>query len=392
GSMHAQGTNALIGARGISVTFDADLSAITTLDAGSGSDRSEAVRAGFGASLEGSRNLIMAAGMATNKGNVVLYNPNGATDINFNGGTVELVSRDGSVKALGTFTTPGDLTVTAAQMFQGNGAPTVGGDYSITAEDFSGGVFNPVFTGTDNNFSITDTSSLTIGNISAPGDLTVSAAGSLSVNGAFGSPVSVNGDITLTSGGSITLQGNLTTSAANSVWLNAGGSIVQSGSVITTGTLHAQAGTGLSLVGNNSWQAASLWGGSYVQARAAGDWTLLDAYSGGSYLYLTGPSITVAGDVEAAFDVVFDADVVIGADVALESHNAEVTFHGTVDGSGTLAVSSATGTFFNSDVGANGGLFGLVVEGDSTFNGSTLRTINAIELDDVTIGGTSPTV
>src|SRR5690606_8727553 len=194
-----------------------------------------------------------------------------------------------------------------------------------------------------------------------------------SVNGAFGSPVSVNGDITLTSGDSITLQGDLTTSAANSVWLNAGGSIVQSGSAITTGTLHAQAGTGLSLTGLNSWQAASLWGGSYVQAKAIGDWTLLDAYSGIGYIYLTGPSITVAGDVDAGGALTFDTNVVVGDDVTLQSRNGGVIFYGTVDGGGALAVSSASGTTFHGDVGA-GGLFSLAVEGDSTSNGSTLRT------------------
>src|SRR5690606_14099145 len=162
GSMESPGTNAVLAAQGMSITFDANLSAFTTVTLGNGSTRVDAAVIAPGASFNGARNLVMGAGMSGGQGNVLLYNPGGASDIQFNGGSVELVVRDGHVKALGTFTTPGDLTVTAAQMFQGNGAPTVGGDYSITAEDFSDGVFNPVFTGTDNNFSITDTSSLTI--------------------------------------------------------------------------------------------------------------------------------------------------------------------------------------------------------------------------------------
>src|SRR5690606_9536579 len=141
-------------------------------------------------------------------------------------------------------------TVNAAKMFQGNGGPTVGGDYSITAKDFSGGVFNPVFVGTDNDFSITDTGgSLTIGDVSAPGDLSVSVTGgSLNTNGTFGSPRSVNGDVTLSAAGDISLSSNLTPQApGHSVSLNAGGAITQVSGSIITDTLHASSGSGITL-------------------------------------------------------------------------------------------------------------------------------------------------
>jgi filamentous hemagglutinin family protein len=389
GSTASAGENALLGSRGMTVTFDGNLGAITTLDLGSGSTQANSVIVRPGASFSGSRTLLMAAGMATSSGQVLLANPGGATDITFSSGSVELVSRDANVVAQGVFTTPGDLTIEAAQMFQGNGGPTVGGDYSITAQDFSGGVFNPTFVGTTNGFSITDTQGgLTIGDITAPGDLTVTSLdGSLGVSGAFGSPSSTNGDILLTASDMINLAGDLTTSAGHVVSLNAGGAIAQTAGVITTDTLYAAAGTSIALNDLNSWSAAAFNSGSGdVSAVSSGDWTLLSASSAGA-LSLGGQSIGIAGYVLANGDMTLDGDVVLDGDTTMTSFAGAVTLTGDVDGSlspSNLTVNTSSGAFFNGDVGAGVALTSLTVNGDSTFDGTTLRTAGAIDLDDVT--------
>ena len=385
GSTASAGDNTLLGSRGMTVTFDSNLSAITTLDLGSGSTQAISVVVRPGASFSGTRTMLMAAGMNTSSGNVLLANPGGATDIHFGTNSVDLVSRDANVITQGVFTTPGDLTINAAQMFQGNGAPTVGGDYSITAQDFSGGVFSPTFVGTDNDFSITDTQGgLTVGGLTAPGNLSITAQGaSLSTVGALSS---TSGNLRLEASDAINLSGDLN-ATVGSVTLVAGSTIMQPAGVISTGTLDATAGATIALNDLNSWSAAGFnSGGGSVSAVSTGDWTLLDSSSAGA-LHVTGQTIGVNGMVLANGDLTLDGDVSVDGDTTMNSFTGAVTLAGDIDGAHALTVGSGTGTYFNGNIGASTALGSLTVNGASTFSGSTLRTAGAMDLDTFVANG-----
>uniref|UniRef100_UPI00105B814C beta strand repeat-containing protein n=1 Tax=Cognatilysobacter terrigena TaxID=2488749 RepID=UPI00105B814C len=400
GAFASSTTNTLVSARNLTVDFDASLGAVTTLTINTGSGQGNGVIVGAGAAFSGTRNVLMASGMSNGQGNVLLANAGGANDIRFNSGSVELISRDANVVAQGVFATPGNLTVDAsAGMFQGNGGPTVGGNYSITARDFSGGVFQPTFVGGGNNFSITDTQGgLVIGNVVAPGDLSVTTTnGDLIVDGTFGSPGSQNGNVYLTSSGAITLNGAVTTSSApgHSIWLNAGTSINQTGSAITTGSLFASATTGISLQ-----RAANYWGTAQFTNTSSGDvsatattaWQLLGATSAGG-LYLGGTSIGVAGNVLAIGDMAFNSNVVLNGNTTMQSNAGSGLLGGTVDGNGgptNVTVNAANGATFSGNVGATTALSSLTVNGAAQFNGGSVRTTGAIDLDAVTLGAVNP--
>ena len=396
GFLSSPGTNALFGARDMVVTFDANLNA-TTYAVNTGSSAPNAVSVVPGAAFAGTRNVLMAAGMTTGQGNVVLANPGGATDIVFSNGSVELISRDANVVTQGVFATPGDLTVNAGQMFQGNGGPTVGGNYSVTGQDFSGGVFNPVFVGTTNSLSIIDTQGgLTITNLSAPGDINVTSTnGSLGVSGFFGPTTSTNGNISLATSDSLTLDGDLVTSApGHSISLNANGAIAQTAGTITTDSVFATAGSNITLGSLNNWNAASFAnsGAGDITANSTSAWKLLAASSGGA-LNLTGPSIGLAGAVQAIGGMAFNGAVVLNGDTSLLSVTGNVLLDGTVDGgifSSNLTVDAPGDVTFNGDVGAGTALTSLTVNGDSTFNGTALWTTGSINLEDVTLGGSNP--
>jgi filamentous hemagglutinin family protein len=393
-SFSSTGSNMLLGARDVTVTFDANLGAITTYTVNTGASQVNSVLVGTGAAFTGAQNILMAAGMASGQGNVLLSNPGGASDIVFNAGSVELVSRDANVVAQGVFTTPGDLAVTAGNMFQGNGGPTVGGNYSVTAQDFSGGVFNPVFVGTNNSLSITDTAgTLTIGNISAPGDINVAvAAGSLSTNGTFGAPTSTNGNISLSAANDIYLGGDLLTLApGSSISLSAAGSISQTAGRITTGTLNASAGFNITLGGLNDWKAASFTnaGNSSIIANSFSSWSLTGAQSHGS-LQLSGLNIVLAGDAVATGDIEFTDPVSVEGDRLIQSTGGNVLLDSSLDGSvfpSNLTIDAGGESFVNGNVGATTALTSLTVNGTSTFSGASLATTGAIDLDDATITG-----
>ena len=399
GSLSSAGSNMLFGARAMTVTFDADLGAVTTYTVDLPSSQWEGIYAGAGASFSGNRTLLMSAGMFAGQGNVLLDNAGGANDVVFHSGSVELVSTNGNVDAWGTFTAPGDLTVYAGLMFNGNGGPTVGGDYSITAMDFSGGVFNPVFVGTDNDFSITDTNgSLTIGNITAPGDLNVTVyGGSLYTNSTFGSPTSTNGNMSLSADGDILIGGNLYAQApGGSISLAAGGAIIQSAGAIITDTVYASAGYHIQLDGMNLWRAASFTNsdaGARIFANSLLAWDLLGASSQGA-LYLEGPSIGVSGNVQSVREMILQGDVVVNGDTALRSATGTVSLLGAVDGgaaSSNLLIDAAGGTTLYGNVGAATALTSLTIVGDSTFYGTSLGTVGAVDLDDATIGAVGGT-
>ncbi|MGY3265770.1 filamentous hemagglutinin family protein [Lysobacter sp. HA35] len=398
GSFVSSGTNALIGSGGMTVTFDANLSAITTLDLGAGSSQANAVTVGNGAAFTGARNLITAAGMTNAQGNVLLANPGGANDIRFNAGSVELVSRNANVTAQGVFTAPGDLTISAGEMISGNGGPTVGGNYSVTAKDFSGGVFQPIFVGTTNSFSITDTEggiSVAGAFLHAPGDLSITTTngGPLSVTNFGGVPLSSdNGNVVLNASGGIDLSGNVSTSAGHFVQLNSGDSITQSGGVITTTNLFASSNNSITLGGNNSWTSASLMNSvsGNILATSVSNWSLGSGSTSRGSMTLVGPTVALAGSVSAIGNVAVQGNALLTGDTSVLSAGGSVTFSGTLN-SGVapydLSVTSATGTTFADNVGATQALDALTVNGASTFNGTSLSTVGAVDLDAVALGG-----
>jgi filamentous hemagglutinin family protein len=80
----------LIGARDVSVGFDADLNAYTDLVINVESTAADAVTVRDGASFSGSRTIITAAGMADNQGNILLTDTPAATEVTVVGGDVVL--------------------------------------------------------------------------------------------------------------------------------------------------------------------------------------------------------------------------------------------------------------------------------------------------------------
>jgi len=408
GTVNAGGGEiAVIGARGLTVSFDGDLNAFTTLTMDAGGNQV------VGAQIDGgdftaARTVIAAAGMTSGQGNVLLSN-GGAPFLTFNNGDIELHSRDGDVVNQRRIDAPGDLSITAGRIidFSTGGSAVVAGDYAVAADDFYAGVFSADLTGIDSSLSITDTAGgLYVGSLTAPGDINLSTTngGGLTISNWDPSvPLQSGGDVRLTTtgGGDLELAGNLSTGATGTLWLDSSSGIRQTGGVASTRYVSAQAVNGIQLDGANLFGTGSFRnsgaGGVAVRSDSAGFWL--------------GAAQTGSGDVTvtAANGIVLDGAVVdtdngnarIDANVSVAGPNivsasGTVTFNGAIDAGASimgrnLEVTSGAGTTFNGSVGGTSALDTLIVNGAATFRGTGVHTLQGLSLDDVSIAATGTT-
>lgn len=313
-------------------------------------------------------------------------------------------------------------------------APSVGDSYRVRGADFVGsGVFSPVFTqGIENTFVIQDTAGgFSAGALSSPGRLWIEVqnGGGLSVDGPL---FSTNGDIQLITldGGDITLAGNVTSgqnvgSNNEHVVLKSSGAINQTAGVVDTtrdaasgGFLHATAANGISLTGLNRFGNAAFQnsgaGGIAVRnasgsaGTAAFNLTTVDladgfnpliagATTGSGNIAITADSGMRVNGVPVATgggDIAITGATLVAGATAFTATGGAAAFNGTLDGAaagqGDLVVTSANGTTFNGNVGASSALASLTVNGASTINAATVRAVNAVDLDDVTVGAGAP--
>src|SRR5690606_24007297 len=105
--------------------------------------------------------------------------------------------------------------------------------------------------------------------------------------------------------------------------------------------------------------------------------------------------ITVNGDVGSAAaatgKIDFDGPVTLATTpIPVETNDADVHFHGTVDGAQTLTIAAGTGkTTFDAAVGSNVALTSLLTDagGSTALNGGSIRTTGVQAYNDaVTLG------
>ncbi|QPQ54355.1 hypothetical protein IC614_08310 [Allosphingosinicella flava] len=314
-----------------------------------------------------------------------------------------------------------DMTLVAGQLLNTNSASrTVGRNYAITAGDFTGGAFQPSFSTTTGDLTITDTAGgLVLNGLTAPGTLTVNTLnGSITILGSGIS--STNENIVLSAGGSgiIQLDGDVTATAlGRSVSLSAFNAIIQNSGTIATNTLTANS-VGASVDLDNVANAVTTLGASSAAGgfhyRDANGLVVSGAINGGGGVTLTagagatlnisnasvqaaGGSINLAGDTVALANSTVSnsgGQVAIAGAASLTgnvqvSANGNASFSGTVDGAGSLVVNSPGMTTFGGAVGGNTALTSLVTDapGATALNG-TVRTTGAQTFNDaVTLGG-----
>lgn len=391
------GEIAAVGAQALTVGFDADLNAFTTLAMDAGSNQTVGAQIN-GGDFTAARTVIAAAGMTNGQGNVLLANT-GAAFLTFIGGNIELTSRDGNVVSERQISAPGDLTVTAGNVIDigGAGGIYVQGDYSLTADDFYGGTFSATLLGTNSAFSITDTrGGIAVGALTAPGDFTITATNGGSVNIASwnGNPLaSTNGNVRIATvgGGDIQLTANVITgtTAGRTITIDSSGRIDQTGGALTTHGLVATAQAGAWLPNLNQLSTASLSAASgdvRVNSSVAG-YSLTQATTGWGSVTIDGANGVTLSDATVRSDngsVTINPAVRLVGNNVVRSQGGGVTFAGTVDaatvGVGQLGIASTTGTTFGADVGATSALGSLSVTGSALAHGSAIRASNGIAL------------
>ncbi|WP_106638667.1 YDG domain-containing protein [Allosphingosinicella vermicomposti] len=175
-----------------------------------------------------------------------------------------------------------DAMLNASNMIY-QGDVTVGGDYAITAQDFSGG-FNPNLTGANSKFTITDTGGgLTVGTLSAPGTLTINVTNGGSLSQVGGNLSSANSDVVLSTVG--------------------GGLIALDGTINSPGVVRLISSGALTQTATSSIFSSSLFGiaaGNAILTGANQVSTLAGLVSGGRVSFTNDRTLTVTGSVEAA--------------------------------------------------------------------------------------------
>lgn len=479
GRANASGSNALIGANSAQILFSSNLDAYVgiTITEGASQNVSVGSAATFdaGAAASGGRTIIAAAGTSNLgqilfsgtsadrvdfvEGDVVIYSAastTGANDprsivaggavqdlvsgaapnllpayINATGGSVDIRGA-GNVVVDGLTASAGSVRIEAGDLLTVNSSVSTKGDYSIIADDWTGGfAFTPTFTGGAGvgDFNITDTAGgLTIGGRTAPDDLRITTVnGGLTIIGGALTATAGNVELTTIGGGDIQLQDAVTdTGADDTVKLNSAGAIWQTSGAITAGTLTGSsvgyasltsatnqivnlgafsAGAmtlrdvggltiGNVLVGGGAGgvdvqtTGALMVNGSQVRAGAGG--TLLlngttgttlnsadldglyDVSFGSGGVSSTGTTTIDAGN---SFSVSSSALNVAGNLTVTAANNASF---GTVNGGGGLTVNAGADTYFLQNVGATTALGSLTTNaGGTTQLYGTIRTSGA---------------
>lgn len=358
-------------------------------------------------------------------------------------GTLDLVGRSIAITGPGVLAADGNVTVLADSAINLGGLSS-GGTTTLTAQNPVSSAWGPVsvaslssvglVTVSAGAFDAASPGALTFADsFAANGDFKVQTAGNLTVG-----VVTAPGQISLTStGGTLRNTGSL---SGGSVALGAGGAILADAAITSQSTLVATAGgaltsgSSISALGNTSIDAA---GGITVPTLTSGGTTLLRATGGaisigtllssGAVTLLgrtatvssTGP-LTVAGATTTAGDLVLSAggDMVIaaadasgavtlsapGGNITASAFNAtgavtanaravsiaspgSLTFANSAASAGGFAV-TAGGNLTFANVGASGAL-GVSAGGLATFNGVATGSSIAVTSGDIRVGATA---
>ena len=219
-----------------------------------------------------------------------------------NGGDIAIAAANGGSISLGGNLSAGgggDVHLTAAGTLSSSSGQSIAGqDLFLTAQDFTGSIFDAATLQETQDLSITDTAGgLTVVGLSAAGNLSLTTvnSGGLIVQGA-----TAGGNITLDSAADLALTGAVS-AVGDTVTLNADGNITQAAAgIITAGTLTGNAGGYVMLIRDN--QLSNL--GSF-------------STNGGLFLNDLG-GLTVAGSIDGGSgtaNIATSGDLVIGATV-----------------------------------------------------------------------------
>lgn len=288
----------------------------------------------------------------------------------------------------------GDLRLTAAGYIENvNGAPLVGRDIYLSAQNFLGSsIFSNSVLQETRNLSITDTfGGFDTGTMGAANNLSITANnGGLNVNGAL----NAGGSISLAAtgaGNTLALAASLD-ATGDPVNLTSGGAITQSAGTITSSSISATAATGISLaqanaVGTFTSLQNSGAGNISVRSNLAGGVVVgdVDAANGNITLSSTTGIRFVGGtsDVDAASgNVSVDGPATVTGAVAIDAAGTgkgNVTFGGLLNGAsagaGALTINANGATTFSGAVGGTA-LASLTTDaaGSTTLNGNVTTT------------------
>jgi hypothetical protein len=312
------------------------------------------------------RNITFVADGSVNLGNVVATGKLDATagsSLNLNG-TINVASLDLTATA-GNITqgTNGTLTVT-----NGPSNLVAGGDITLDkTNDFNGTV-----NASGVNVIINDINSLTLGDVTATGNLDATAATNLNLDGTI-SVASL--DLTATSG-------NITQGANGTL-------------TVTDGPSNLVAGGDIILNQANDFNGTVNADGVNVTLNDVNDLTLGDVTASGTLDVTAGTDLTLNGTVTAA-DTTLTAgnDIVINGDVTSDTLVAEAGGDITQGANSTLTIADnlelTAGNDITLDGTVNGGNATLTAGNDVTLNGTV--DVNLLDVTatsgDVTLNGT----
>jgi filamentous hemagglutinin family protein len=373
------GQTALVGARGVSITFDANLDAYTTLTITEGSGSATAVTVGGASAFSGNKTVIAAAGMADGQGNVLLNNT-GADSIAFNSGDIVLFAAANAgggtnrnvLAAGGRTQQTGTATAGAARVqINGNlGSATQDLDIrSAGAVDFS----TSTLQGRD--VAIGSSSSVTVGTATAQDDLVIRSQG-ITVNGVLTSGASNNTVDTDFSGAADYLQ--TTTLSGNDMSLYA-----ETG-VLTVNTA-ASVGDGYRIRGADFAGAAVFtptftFGteNTFVITDTAGGFTAanlsspgrlwIEAQNGGN-LDVTGPLSSTNGDVQLITSG--GGNINLGGNVTSGARSGSVNEYVSLRSSGAI---NQTAGIINTTLSTSGSLYASAANGISLSQANQFAT------------------
>lgn len=323
-----------------------------------------------GASASGDGDIVLSAGSGITSGA-----PAAALGRNVNltlaaNGTANrdlVASAGGNLSFPQALNTGRHMVLTAGGDLSVSNAPIVGGDYSITADDFTGsGSFAPNFgAGTTNDFSITDTAGGTFfgfGGKTAPGTFSITATngGSVNINGTL---TSTNESINL-SGSSVNLGANLTAS---------------NGAINVTGPVTLS--SGVTAAGGSVSFGSTIDGGFGLTVNATT--TTFGGNIGGttaltSVTTNTGGTTTIGGNVSTTAQQTYNDAVLIPNTTTLATTGGGIALNGSVNGPGALTLSSFSAATIGGAVGGATPLASLTTGSHSlALNGGSVTTTGA---------------
>jgi filamentous hemagglutinin family protein len=365
------GQTALVGARGVSVTFDANLDAFTTLTITEGSGTATAVNVGGASAFSGNKTVIAAAGMMDGAGNVLLNNGGGADTVAFNSGDIVLFAAANAgggtsrnvLAAGGRTQQTGTATAGAASVqINGNvGSATQDLDIrSAGAVDFS----TSTLQGRD--VAIGSSNSVTIGAATAQDDLVIRSQG-ITVNGLLTSGASNNAVDTDFSGAADYLQ--TTTLSGNDMSLYAETGLLTVNTAASVGDGYRIRGSDFAGAGvftpnftfgiENTFVITDTAGGFTAGNLSSPGRLWIEVQNGGN-LDVTGPLTSTNGDVQLITSG--GGNINLGGNVTSGARSGSANEYVSLRSSGAI---NQTAGIINTTLSTSGSLYASAANGIS---------------------------